>query len=194
MKKAACQFEIRHDRNESLRVTRSQVQNDGGTIREAESSAVIELHICTMVDPFVLSNLSEVMIFLMNLYWPWKYLVPEFNSFTSPILIFTNSVQISLGRSNHHISIKDSYCVWCWLALKELRDCTVLSSGYKNINRISMSFIDVSCQPKFKMEHHYQPLTELHQKKLPNAARELKKKSRKWRQSPYSEALNTCIL
>lgn len=56
-------WKSKHYRNESLIAGSHKV-----TIREAESSAVIELHICTMVDPFVLSNLSEVMIFLMKLY------------------------------------------------------------------------------------------------------------------------------
>ena len=65
----------------------SKDQNDGGTIREAESSAVIKLHICTMVDPFVLSNLRSND--LTSLASTWKYLYqnsnPSLFPFCSPI-------------------------------------------------------------------------------------------------------------
>lgn len=177
MKEAAYQFESLHYRNESLIVARSQVQNYGGTIREAESSAVIELHICTMVDPFVLSNLRSNDLFNEALL---ALQVPESTCTKIQILHFshsvrqssgeiwwtiTNSVQISLGRSNHHISIKDSYCVGWWLALKELRDRTVLSS-YQKISTESPQVV-CRCFLPTKMEHHHQRLTELHQKNCP---------------------------
>ena len=70
----------------------------------------------------------------------------------------TNSVQISLGRSNHHISIKDSYCVGWWLALKELRDRTVLSSDGKiSYQQNLYVWVVCRCFLPTKMEHHHQP-------------------------------------